>query len=61
MLARFFDREAFTVEDMGEAVESFKHKFRALFQGGVALDTGFTKVCYGHLATLKIVRQRGED
>eukprot|EP00974_Lingulodinium_polyedra_P078753 7628188-Lingulodinium_polyedra.AAC.1 len=46
---------------MGEAVESFKRAIRALFQGGVGLDTGFAKVCSGHLATLMIVRQRGQD
>ena len=44
VLVRFFDKEAFEVDRMAEAVETFKRQMLALFRGQVCLRTGFTQL-----------------
>ena len=56
VLVRFFDKEAFEVDRMAEAVETFKRQLSALFRGQVCLRTGFTQLCLKHLQTTKLVR-----
>ena len=56
VLVRFFDKEAFEVDRMAEAVETFKRQLSALFRGRVCLRTGFTQLCLKHLQTTKLVR-----
>ena len=53
-LVRFFDREAFAIEQMAERVQTFKHTLSALFLGGGCLRTGFTRLCLQHLQTQKL-------
>ena len=56
VLVRFFDKEAFEVDRMAEAVETFKRQLSALFRGQVCLRTGFTQLCLKRLHTTKLVR-----
>ena len=54
-LVRFFDKEAFAIEQMAERVQTFMQTVRALFPSGECLRTGFTKLCLQHLQVQKSI------
>ncbi len=58
-LVRFFDKEAFEVDSMAEAVQTFKRNLNAMFRSEVCLHTGFTQLCLKHLHTRKVIVRPG--
>jgi len=59
LLTRFFDREAFHVEEMSGQVEAFRRRLRTLFAGKACLTTGHTAVMMSYLRTAKMVHKTG--
>jgi hypothetical protein len=59
-LTRFFDREAFRLEEMAEQVALFKRKLRWLFAEQGCLNLGFTSLALAHLARNKLVPVPGQ-
>jgi hypothetical protein len=55
LLTRFFDREAFRLEDMAEQLATFERKLEWLFAGKGCLGTGFTSLALAHLHTARLV------
>jgi hypothetical protein len=55
VLTRFFDREAFRLEEMVEQIETFKRKLQWLFAGRGCLSTGYTSLALTHLRKGKLV------
>ena len=55
VLTRFFDREAFRLEEMVEQIETFKRKLQWLFAGRGCLTTGYTSLALTHLRKGKLV------
>ena len=57
MLTRFFDREAFRIEEMSNQLEAFRRRLQALFAGRVCLRTGHTAIMMQYLRTSKMVHK----
>ena len=60
VLTRFFDREAFRLEEMVEQIDTFKRKLQWLFAGRGCLDTGYTSLALTHLRKGKLVPIPGQ-
>ena len=61
VLTRFFDREAFRLEEMVEQIDTFKRKLKWLFAGRGCLDIGYTSVALTHLRKGKLVPIPGQS
>ena len=55
VLTRFFDREAFRLEEMAEQLATFKQRLRWLFAGRGCLSIGYTSLALTHLHRAKLV------
>jgi hypothetical protein len=60
VLTRFFDREAFRLEEMVRQIDTFKRKLQWLFAGRGCLDTGYTSLALTHLRKGKLVPIPGQ-
>ena len=54
-LTRFFDREAFRLEEMSDQLAAFQRRLRWLFSERGCLSTGFTALALAHLTRAKLV------
>ena len=55
LLTRFFDKEAFRLEDMAEQIAAFNLKLQWLFAEKGCLGTGYTSLALKHLMRAKMV------
>ena len=55
VLTRFFDREAFRVEEMSEQLAGFKQRLRQLFAEKGCLTMGYTSLALEHLRHTKLL------
>ena len=61
VLTRFFDREAFRVEDMAEQLSAFRRQIRRLFAEKGCLGSGYTNLALSHLRRTKLVPVPGHS
>ena len=55
ILTRFFDREAFRIEEIAEQLAAFKQRLRQLFAEKGCLSTGYTDIALAHLHRIKLL------